>query len=366
MSAFAVVEDLAHCLPEHVDRLAEEDARLLRAPPRDGTIGPARIAGALLHLLEGPAATSPCSCSSTTCSGPTPVRSAALCVAVGRLGQEPVAVVPRPDRGPRSTPVWRPGSGTRWVRWRWAMRLPCSASAWPSGTAHRDRRPAGDGPGRGLGRCPLALVEAGRLLTPSQLAGEEPLPDPLPLGARLDEAWGRTWLSLPESTRTAVLALAVTQGGAGRHRPGAHRPRPERGRPGSGGGRPAARTRAGRARRVRPRPPAHPRRHPGGGRDAGGAGDARAGGRRRRVRPPPSVVIAHVVAAAPGRHDGSGSAGGRRRNARKLLASAIPRSTPCWLPRNSPSPAVTAAGLLPAPRAPKCATPSTPATSPDP
>ena len=41
VSAFAVVEDLAHCLPEHVERLSEDDARLLRAPPRDGTVGPA-------------------------------------------------------------------------------------------------------------------------------------------------------------------------------------------------------------------------------------------------------------------------------------------------------------------------------------
>ncbi|HSO04675.1 MAG TPA: ATP-binding protein, partial [Candidatus Limnocylindrales bacterium] len=59
LSAFAVVEDLAHRLPEHVDRLAEEDAHLLRAPPRDGTIGPARIAGALLHLLEGASSNQP-------------------------------------------------------------------------------------------------------------------------------------------------------------------------------------------------------------------------------------------------------------------------------------------------------------------
>lgn len=67
----------------------------------------------------------------------------------------------------------------------------------------------------GLGRCPLALVEAGRLLTPGQLAGDDPLPDPMPLAGRLESAWGRSWAHLVEPTRTAVLVLAGTRAWVG-------------------------------------------------------------------------------------------------------------------------------------------------------
>ena len=212
LSAFAVVEDLAHCLPEHVERLAEDDARLLRAPPRDGTIGPARIAGALLHLLEGASRHQPVLVLVDDVQWADPGSLGALFVAVGRLGQEPVAVVaaarPRPALDPR-VEAWERievgplalGDATDLLR-RSLVERDC-----PTVTDQQAMHLA-----EGLGRCPLALVEAGRLLSADQLTGHAALPDPLPLAERLDAAWGRSWWALTEPTRTALLALAVTQG----------------------------------------------------------------------------------------------------------------------------------------------------------
>jgi DNA-binding CsgD family transcriptional regulator len=56
---------------------------------------------------------------------------------------------------------------------------------------------------------PLALVELPALLTPAQLAGLEPLADPLPVGAGLERAFGGRVGALPESAREALLVAAV-------------------------------------------------------------------------------------------------------------------------------------------------------------
>lgn len=62
---------------------------------------------------------------------------------------------------------------------------------------------------RALGCCPLATVECRRLLTPGQLAGHEPLPDPVPVLPRLQHAWAGLAATLPERTRRALLAVSV-------------------------------------------------------------------------------------------------------------------------------------------------------------
>lgn len=62
---------------------------------------------------------------------------------------------------------------------------------------------------RSLESCPLALVEVQRLLTPEQIEGSQPLPDPVPVHDRLRQAWRSTAESLDEPTRRALLALAV-------------------------------------------------------------------------------------------------------------------------------------------------------------
>ena len=60
------------------------------------------------------------------------------------------------------------------------------------------------------GGNPLALVEVARELSPGQLAGVELLPEPLPVGGSLEEAFGRRVRRLPAEARL-LLAVAAAE-----------------------------------------------------------------------------------------------------------------------------------------------------------
>ena len=62
---------------------------------------------------------------------------------------------------------------------------------------------------------PLALIELASALSPSQLAGTDPLPDPLPVGPYLRDALLRPVLALPDRTRRALLVASADDGAAG-------------------------------------------------------------------------------------------------------------------------------------------------------
>ncbi|MGK5731979.1 AAA family ATPase [Streptomyces sp. URMC 124] len=59
------------------------------------------------------------------------------------------------------------------------------------------------------GGNPLALRETAGLLTPDQLAGRVPLPDPLPVGEGVTAVYGDRIARLPEETRLVLLAAAL-------------------------------------------------------------------------------------------------------------------------------------------------------------
>jgi DNA-binding CsgD family transcriptional regulator len=61
------------------------------------------------------------------------------------------------------------------------------------------------------GGNPLALLELGRELTPAQLVGRSPLPEPLPPGRRLEDQFRRRVRSLPPETQALLLLAAADQ-----------------------------------------------------------------------------------------------------------------------------------------------------------
>ena len=118
----------------------------------------------------------------------------------------------RPGRGHlrRAGPV-RPGGGARrsahararWPRPRGGPRPARHGRGGESRAADRHapvRRDAGN---------PMALLELGRDLTPEQLAGRSTLPDPLPLGRRLETKFVRQVRELPAPAQTLLLVAAA-------------------------------------------------------------------------------------------------------------------------------------------------------------
>ncbi|MEV7859459.1 LuxR C-terminal-related transcriptional regulator [Streptomyces hirsutus] len=67
----------------------------------------------------------------------------------------------------------------------------------------------------GTGGNPLAIVEATAELTPEQLRGQVPLPEPLPVGHELEGLFGRRVRKLPTDTQTLLLLAAAEQPGRG-------------------------------------------------------------------------------------------------------------------------------------------------------
>jgi DNA-binding CsgD family transcriptional regulator len=57
--------------------------------------------------------------------------------------------------------------------------------------------------------CPLAILELARDLSPAQLVGVVPLPDPLPIGERLEELYLSRVRALPASTQQLLLIAAA-------------------------------------------------------------------------------------------------------------------------------------------------------------
>ncbi|MEU9139302.1 AAA family ATPase [Streptomyces sp. NPDC048404] len=59
------------------------------------------------------------------------------------------------------------------------------------------------------GGNPLALMESAQALSPAHLAGTAPLLEPLPVGARLENHFGRLVRGLPSETRTFLVLLSA-------------------------------------------------------------------------------------------------------------------------------------------------------------
>ena len=212
-SPFSLVQDIVRGLSDDLALLSRDDGEILRTAPRNSASRPGSVAGALLQLLAESAHRQTVLLLLDDLHWADRDSLAALCLAVGRLQAERVAVVgaarPRPALDPRLR-AWA-GIEVTPLTLDAAVRLLRAHLPAPGPRGALDERRART-LAEALGRCPLALVEASHLLTPAQLAGTAPLPDPLPVDDHLMAAWGRVWMGLPPPTRTALLALCVTAG----------------------------------------------------------------------------------------------------------------------------------------------------------
>ncbi|XVV11614.1 AAA family ATPase [Actinoplanes sp. CA-131856] len=73
------------------------------------------------------------------------------------------------------------------------------------------------------GGNPLALTDLGRELTADQWGGATPLPDPVPIGSRLETHYAARIAAYPRGTRTWLLLAAANAGGTGALVPAAGR-----------------------------------------------------------------------------------------------------------------------------------------------
>lgn len=74
--------------------------------------------------------------------------------------------------------------------------------------------PVADALVRAVGGNPLALIEGPAELSRAQRSGREALPDPLPAGRRITDAYAARLAGLPEDTRAALLLAAASNDGA--------------------------------------------------------------------------------------------------------------------------------------------------------
>jgi DNA-binding CsgD family transcriptional regulator len=218
---FAALHQLLRPVLEHLGRLPAVQAAALRAAfglaaaPGDRGLGSERpgdrflLSVGVLSLLADAAEQRPVVCLLDDAHWMDQASADALVFAARRLGAEGVGLLfAARDAEPRGfdapgLPELRLGgldSGA-------AARLLADAvpSAPAAGVADRLLAAAGGNP--------LALLELPAALSPAQLAGRAPLPDPLPVGAGVERAFADRAGRLPAAARTMLLLAAADDTG---------------------------------------------------------------------------------------------------------------------------------------------------------
>ena len=168
-------------------------------------LAPARVGAALLELLGALSESAAALVCLDDLHWADPPSRRALVLAAGRLLAEPVLVlaaswtVPPSDTAlltwPRlEVPPLGPAESI-------ALLLQVSAGRLPVRVARRIAE--------AMGGNPLALSDCVTVLPAEVLAGQAPLPDPLPTGEAVQTAYADSMARLPRSTQQALLVLAV-------------------------------------------------------------------------------------------------------------------------------------------------------------
>jgi hypothetical protein len=218
---FAALHQLLRPVLEHLGRLPGVQAAALRAAlglaaaPGGGDRGGERagdrflVSVGVLSLLADAAEQRPLVCLLDDAHWLDQASADALVFAGRRLGAEGVGLLfAARDTEPRGfdapgLPELRLGgldSGA-------AARLLAAAAASAPAAGVADRLLAA------AGGNPLALLELPAALSPAQLAGRVPLPDPLPVGAGVERAFADRAGRLPAAARTMLLLAAADDTG---------------------------------------------------------------------------------------------------------------------------------------------------------
>lgn len=204
-ATMALVHDVVQPLHALLDRLPASGRDLLDSVVHPGQPQIPRLATALHDLIRQASERAPLLLLLDNLQWADEDSLATLTLAIGRLSGVRALVVgaaralPEPD--PRLL---------RWERVDVAALPVDTAGALARSVLGREvPTHQADRVAQALGGCPLAILQCRRLLTPAQCRGEEPLPDPLPLGETLLHAWGDEVAALPERTRRALLTLCV-------------------------------------------------------------------------------------------------------------------------------------------------------------
>lgn len=204
---FALVADLVSGLDETLRGGAAEDDE--QPGPRDDVQQVPQAAALLRDLLRRASRDTPTLVCIDNLQWADEASTAAVSLAVGRVPDAALAVVAAGHPAVADDP--------RWEEWRRLEVRPLGSDAAVALLrASLDLGPD-DMPDelqaerlvRALGHCPAAIVECRHLLTPRQIAGADPLPDPLHLGAHLRHVWTARVHDLPARSAQALLALCV-------------------------------------------------------------------------------------------------------------------------------------------------------------
>ena len=211
---FAALHQLLMPLLGGVDRLPDPQRRALEVafgsvsgPPAD----PFRVGLAVLTLLSDAAERRPVLCvvdDAQWLDGPS---ADVLSFAARRLLDDRVGMLFALQEISEPTPRFRalPALRIAGLPRRDAHGLLAAAVDQPLDRAVAERIVAE------TGGNPLALLEVTRALTATQRSGDTPLPEPLPLGHRLDGAFVRPVRELPPDTQALLLLAAADHPGWG-------------------------------------------------------------------------------------------------------------------------------------------------------